>query len=285
MQNGGIEGANPRVRPLSFALSVRRGAAFQDAKRCGYARFRTFGGDAFAVTGRIEVRPSNEAPARLRAFIVSAVAALASMVAACEDPKDKAPPPVTSTAPHVPCGEAEIISPGATHCGIGLTLNSALTLDGLPLLGGSPFRLGEDMESGADSLMVYPSPGGRFFFVRGCEGPSLEPRRCPRAAILDRHGGRLHPVAFRADGPTAFILWSPDERRFALVEPLPEGFHALFIINPETGEAAAYPPAQAAERFRIDEALLRWASPRDVEAQLQVCARACAAETRRFASP
>jgi hypothetical protein len=215
-----------------------------------------------------------------------AAAILASLLAlACDGGSGNEPAPVLSTAPHVPCDEAEIISPGATHCGIGLTTSSAITLDGLPLLGGSPFRLGEDMESGADSLMIYPSPGGRFFFVRGCDGPSLEPGRCSRAAILDRFGGRILPLIFRADGPTAFILWSPDNTRFALVEPLPEDFHALFIVNPETGEAAAYPPDQASERFRIDETKLSWVSPTDVEAQLQVCTRVCAAETRRFASP
>ncbi|MBI1187236.1 MAG: hypothetical protein GC206_07890 [Alphaproteobacteria bacterium] len=216
---------------------------------------------------------------------MSAVAALACLLVACERPNSDEPPPVTSTAPHVPCAEAETISPGATHCGIGLTPSSGLTLDGLPLLGGSPLRLGEGMESGAASLMIYPSPGGRFFFVRGCGGPALNPGVCPRAVILDRHGARLYPIAFRASGPTACIAWSPDNNRFALVEPLSEGFHALYVVNPETGEVAGYPPDDASERFRINEPGVGWATPTEVEARLEVCAPRCTAETRRFASP
>jgi len=212
--------------------------------------------------------------------------ACALALAGCSRSAEKAPPATTSTAPHLPCAEAEVIGPGATHCGIGLTPNSALTLDGLPLLGGSPFRLGEDMESNAHSLMIYPSPGGRFFLVRGCTGPPLEPGRCSRAAILDRLGAVIHDLEFRTQaGPTAFISWSPDENRFALVEPLSEGAHALAIVNPESGQIAFYPPEDATERLRIDEAKIRWASPTEVEADLQVCAPACRADTRRFASP
>lgn len=222
-------------------------------------------------------------PLRL-ALIACACATLAACARGDESTADPA-----ATAPHVACAEPAIIAPGGAHCGVGLTPNSAVTLDGLPQAGGTPLIVTSGVERRASSLMIYPSPGGRFLLVRGCEGPTAEPGICWRALLLDRSGADARDLTFRSHyGPSEHIFWAPDNMRFAVVEPM-EGFEALTIVNAATGAVASFPAEGGVDNFRVNEASIAWTSPTTITASIEVCngdTGVCAAAAQQtFAAP
>ncbi|MGE0045432.1 MAG: hypothetical protein AB7J28_08825 [Hyphomonadaceae bacterium] len=205
----------------------------------------------------------------MRMALVAAAAALAACSRPAQTTTDEAAP--AAGAQRVACAEFRLVGPGEAHCGVGLNADSSLTLDGAPLMGGAPFIVTSGVDRRAQSLMVYPSPQGRYLYVRGCEGPQNEPGLCWASRIIDREGGELRDLTPRSHyGPTREIYWSPDGERFALVEPM-ESYEALTLVNPASGAIASFPPEGGTDNWRVDDASIRWTSNTALTANVEVC--------------
>ncbi|MGE0828225.1 MAG: hypothetical protein AB7O04_02610 [Hyphomonadaceae bacterium] len=191
----------------------------------------------------------------------------------------------TTEAVRVACPQLAVIAAGGeSHCGVALTADAVVTLDGAPMLEGAPLIVTSGVERRAQSLMVYPTPGGRFVYVRGCEGPADEPGLCWRSLILDRDGPIARDFTPRSHyGPSRDIFWSPDGERFAIIEPM-ESYEALTLVNPETASMASHPAEGGVENWRVEESSIRWTGNRELTANVEICngdTGACAAAAPR----
>lgn len=193
-------------------------------------------------------------------------------LAACSQPAPtEAPPAEEAAVSYAPCESFAVIGPGQDACGIGLTAESGVTLDGAAMQGGAPLIVTSGVERKAASLMVYPSPGGRFVLIRGCEGAPENPGICWRTVVLDRQGAIWRDLTLRSHyGPSRDIFWAPDNGRFAVIEPM-EGFEAVTLVNPVSGAIASFPPEGGVNNWKVDDSSVRWTSNTQVAVQAEVC--------------